>query len=172
MPPLLRKAVLATHIGTSVGWLGALLAYLTLDITVATGANIETVRGAAIAMDLLVRYAIVPLAIASVFIGIINALGTPWGLFRHYWVLAKLILTLFAAGVLFLQVASLRYLADLATAPEPHQLRGTLLHSVGGTVVLVTTLILSVFKPRGLTHYGWRQHRRSRASTAAPKPST
>src|SRR5215472_3440410 len=72
MPPLLRKAVLATHIGTSVGWLGALLAYLALDITVATGANIDTVRGAAIAMDLLVRYAIVPLAIASVFIGIIN----------------------------------------------------------------------------------------------------
>jgi hypothetical protein len=171
MPPVLRKTVLAAHVGTSVGWLGALLAYLALDLTVATSDTAGTVRAAAVAMGILVRYAIVPLAISSVLVGIINALGTPWGLFRHYWVLVKLVLTVFAAGVLLLQAESVEYMADPSGAPAPHQLQGTLLHSVGGTIVLVTTLILSVFKPRGLTRYGWRQQRRSRAPMVAAKPS-
>src|ERR687895_1295383 len=98
MPPRLRKAVLTAHVTTSVGWLGAVAAYLALDLVTVAGQDVTSVRGAYIAMDLIVRYAIVPLALAAVLIGIINALGTPWGLFRHYWVLVKLILTLVAAG--------------------------------------------------------------------------
>src|SRR5262245_49127508 len=94
LPPRLRKTVLVTHVATSVGWLGALAGYLALDITTATSTDIAAVRGAYLAMDVLVHYTIVPLALASVLIGTINALGSPWGLFRHYWVLVKLVLTL------------------------------------------------------------------------------
>jgi hypothetical protein len=169
MPPLLRKTVLVTHVATSVGWLGALLGYLALDITVATSADIGTVRGAYIGMSLLIRYAIVPLALATVVIGIINALGTPWGLFRHYWVLAKLILTLIAAGVLLTKPQEVSYLATAAQAlDDPRQLSDTLAHSIGGLIILITTLILSVFKPRGVTRYGWRKQRQAQAARLAP----
>ena len=99
-PPGLRKFVLLTHITTSVGWLGAVVAYLALDITATTGRDVQTVRAAYVAMDVTVSQVIVPLALASVLIGVVNALGTPWGLFRHYWILFKLLLTTSAATVL------------------------------------------------------------------------
>jgi hypothetical protein len=176
MPPWLRRAVLTTHIATSVGWLGAVLAYLALDVTTVAGRDATTVRGAYVAMELVVRYAIVPLALASVFVGIVNALGTPWGLFRHYWVLAKLLLTLVAALVLLREVASVAYLADLAVArPDPRNLGSTLPHSGGGLLILLTTTVLSVVKPRGLTRYGWRKRgqggRESRRSVGVPAGS-
>lgn len=164
MPPVLRKVVLTAHVTTSVGWLGAVIAYLALDITTVAGQDVDTVRGAYVGMGLAVRYAIVPLALASVLIGIINALGTPWGLFRHYWVLAKLVLTVVATLVLLQEMESVSDLADLATTnPDPRGLSSTLVHSGGGALILLTTAILSVFKPRGLTRYGWRrQHQRRR----------
>ncbi|GAA1439301.1 hypothetical protein [Nocardiopsis tropica] len=173
MPPRLRKAVLATHIATSVGWLGAVLAYLALDITVVTSQDISTVRGAYAAMEVTVLYAIVPLALASVLIGALTALGTRWGLFRHYWVLVKLLLTVFAATILLVEVQTVSFLAEAAaTSTDPRELPGTLPHSVGGLVVLLIILILSVFKPRGVTRYGWRkqneQRRNERARSTAP----
>ncbi|HCT76292.1 MAG TPA: DUF2269 domain-containing protein [Micromonosporaceae bacterium] len=165
MPPALRKIVLFTHVTTSVGWLGAVLAYLALDITTVASQDVATVRGAYIGMDLIVSYAIVPLAMASVLIGIINALGTTWGLFRHYWVVAKLILTVVATLVLLQETSSVSYLADLASAtPDPRTLSSTLPHSGGGLLILLTTAILSVFKPRGLTRYGWRKQQQQHAS--------
>lgn len=167
MPPPLRKAVLTAHVATSVGWFGALLGYVALDIITATVSGIATVRSAYVAMDVIVRYAIVPLAIASVLIGIVNALGTSWGLFRHYWVLVKLILTLVAAGVLLHEAATVAWLADLATStPDPGRLSSTLPHSIGGLIVLSLTLVLSVFKPRGLTRHGWRKQRQELAAAS------
>lgn len=158
--PTVRRTVLLIHVATSVGWLGALAGYLVLDITTTVGTGTTTVRAAYVAMNILVRYAIVPLALASVLVGVINALGTHWGLFRHYWVLIKLLLTLVATGVLLLKVQDVGYLATVATtSPDPRPLSSTLEHSVGGMVVLVTALVLSVFKPRGLTRYGWRKQR-------------
>lgn len=161
--PWLRKAVLTTHVTASVGWLGAVMAYLVLDITAVSSPDVPTVRGAYFAMDLLVRYAIVPLALASVLIGVVNALGTPWGLFRHYWVLLKLVLTLVAAGVLLAEADTVSALSDAAaSAADPRGLPGTLPHSVGGLIVLLAVTIPSVFKPKGLTRHGWRKQRQGR----------
>lgn len=162
MPPILRKVVLTAHVTTSVGWLGAVAAYLALDVAAATSRDVETVRGAYVGMALMIRYAIVPLALASVLIGIINALDTSWGLFRHYWVLVKLLLTVVATVVLLQEVSSVDYLADVARAStDPRALGSTLVHSGGGLLILFTAAILSVFKPRGLTRYGWRRQQES-----------
>ncbi|RKN50380.1 DUF2269 domain-containing protein [Micromonospora endolithica] len=165
MSPRLRKAVLTIHVATSVGWLGAVLAYLALDVTAVTSQSVQTVRGAYFAMEVIILYAIVPLALASVLVGTVNALGTPWGLFRHYWVLAKLLLTVFAATILLLETQTVSYLAQAAaSSPDPRGLPGTLLHSVGGLVMLLLTVILSVFKPQGVTRYGWRKQNEQRRS--------
>ena len=168
LSPGLRRAVLTTHVVTSVGWLGAVAAYIALDVTAVTGEDADLVRAAYLAMNVTVTYAIVPLAVASVVIGIVNALGTSWGLFRHYWVVVKLLLTVVATTVLLLETGTVRSLADAAgTAADPRDLPGTLPHSVGGLVTLLLVTVLSVYKPRGLTRYGWRRQRdeRRRAST-------
>jgi hypothetical protein len=39
----------------------------------------------------------------------------------------------------------------------------TLVHSVGGTAVLLVILVLNVSKPQGMTHYGWRKLQKERA---------
>jgi hypothetical protein len=163
LSPPLRKAVLTAHIVTSVGWLGAIVTYLALDITATGGQDAQLVRAAYQAMQLTVSHAIVPLALASVLIGIVNALGTPWGLVRHYWVLAKLLLTLVATTVLLLETSTVDHLARAAASgtADPRELPGTLPHSVGGLIVLLTAVFLSVFKPRGLTPYGWRHARKA-----------
>ena len=160
--PGVRKFVLTTHVVTSVGWLGAVVGFVVLDAAAITSQDGQTVRALWLARDLTVWYAIVPLALASVLIGVVNALSTPWGLFRHYWVLVKLLLTVVATVVLLEQAQSISYLADVAassSSPRP----GSLFHSIGGLVVLLLTTILSVFKPRGLTRYGWRKQQEQRA---------
>jgi hypothetical protein len=163
LPPGLRKAVLTAHVTTSVGWLGAVAAYLVLDIATRVSQDVTTVRGAYIAMELTVRYAIVPLALAAVLIGILNALGTPWGLFRHYWVLIKLGLTVVATWVLLQEASVVGRFADLAaTSADPRALGSTLVHSGGGLLILLTTTVLSVFRPRGVTRYGWRKQQERR----------
>lgn len=168
MPPRLRKAVLTMHVMTSVGWLGAVLAYIGLDVTAVISRDIERVQSAYLAMEMTISYAIVPLALASLIIGIINALGTSWGLCRHYWVLVKLLLTLVATAVLVLETQTIRSLAEAAgSGADPRGLPSTLPHSVGGLVVLLLVTILSIYKPRGQTRYGWRKQQEQRRNQSA-----
>jgi hypothetical protein len=173
MPAGLRKFALAAHLTLSVGWIGAVAAYMALDVAATTGQNAQTLRAAYLGMEVIARYVIVPLAVASLLTGLVMALGTTWGLFRHYWVLISLLLTLVATVVLLVEMQTISYLADMAADPttsgdELRAMGSTLGHSVGGTVVLLVILVLNVYKPRGVTRYGWRkqqQERRQRRAT-------
>ena len=158
MTPGLRKSVLTAHVVTGVGWLGAVAAYLVLDVTAVTTDNAPLARATYAGMELTIWYAIVPLASASVAIGVVNALGTPWGLFRHYWVVVKLLLTVFATIILMIEAQTVSRLADAAaSASDARGLPGTLPHSVGGLLILLLITVLAVVKPTGLTRYGWRK---------------
>jgi hypothetical protein len=166
MPPRLRKAMLAVHVGSSVGWLGAIAAYLALHVPALTGTEDQTVRAAYLMMEPVILFAVVPLAVASFLTGIVQSLGTPWGLFRHYWVLISLAMTTFAVTILLLHLPAVDELTDRAAAPDADvfTLDGDLFHSIGGLLVLLVPLVLNIFKPRGLTRYGWRKQQEQRAS--------
>jgi hypothetical protein len=175
MPPSLRKLVLAVHLTVSVGWVGAVAGYLALDVAAATTQGTGTLRAAYLGMDLISRFVVVPLAIASLVTGLIVSLGTKWGLFQHYWVVISFILTVVATLVLLMERDVISSFANVAadpaaTANELEALPTTLGHSVGGMIVLVVILVLNVYKPQGLTRYGWRklQSERPRA-TASPR---
>lgn len=163
MTPGFRKLILVAHITFSVGWIGAVAGFLALAIAGLTSHNVETVRAVYPAMELTARFVIVPLAFASLLSGIIQSLSTPWGLFRHYWVIAKLLLTVFATIVLLEKIPLIGYAArHAAETPLPGGvLRATglplLIHSVGGILVLLVITALSVYKPWGLTLYGRRK---------------
>lgn len=162
MAPGARKFWLALHLTVSVGWLGAIAAYIPFDVTAATGQDAATLRSAYLSMERIAGSVIVPLAIASVLTGVVVSLGTKWGLFRHYWVVISLLLTILATGVLLVETTTIRSLAAFAadratTVEEVRALPSTLVHSVGGTIVLLVILVLNVYKPRGLTKYGRRK---------------
>jgi hypothetical protein len=164
MTPSLRKLVLTTHITLSVAWIGAVAAFLALAIAGLTSHNVQVVRVAYPAMDLTARFVIVPLAFASLLSGLIQSLGTPWGLFRHYWVLAKFFLTVFATIVLLTKMpligSAARRAADttLSSADLHAAAMPLVVHAAGGILVLLVVTILSVYKPWGLTPYGQRKH--------------
>jgi len=173
MGPGLRRFVLTVHVTCAVGWLGAVVAYLALVLAALTRGDAQTVRAAWIGMEVIARFVIVPLALASVLIGLVNALGTSWGLFQHYWVLVKLVLTVLATVVLLLHMPTVTYHADVAAAADgaaPGGLTGELLHAGGGLMVLLVTTVLSVYKPRGLTRYGWRVARAAGGVTTSTTP--
>ena len=162
MSPPLRKAALAVHLTASVVWIGAVLAFLPLAVVGVSARDEEELHAAFTAMAWIVKYVIVPLALGSLLTGLVSALGTSWGLFRHYWVLVKLVLTTLAIAVLLVQVAPIERLAELAADPASSlaglpEARRPVIHAAGGLVVLVFIQLLGVYKPRGLTPRGWRE---------------
>jgi hypothetical protein len=171
MRPALRKFALATHLTCSVGWIGAVFAYLALDVTVATSQDPALVRAAWIGMGRVAAWAIVPLAFASLLTGLVMALGTKWGLFRHWWVLISFLLTVVATLVLLSESrvisGSAAIAADGTTSNEQLlALPTTLPHSLGGLTVLLVIQVLNVYKPQGMTRYGWRKQREERTALA------
>ena len=85
MPPSLRKLALTLHVTASVGWIGAVAAFLALAVVGLTSSDAPTVRGAYLVMEPAARLILLPLAYASLVTGLVQSLGTSWGLFRHYW---------------------------------------------------------------------------------------
>lgn len=177
MPPPLRKLVLAVHVTCSVGWLGAVIAYLVLDLTVASSHDPRLVRAAWSGMGLVVSWAIVPLALAALLTGLVMALGTKWGLFRHWWVLISLTLTVVATVVLLSEAGVVTRVAAMAADPSMSDgavlaFPPTLLHSVGGLAVLLVVQVLNVYKPQGVTPYGWRKQQEERQRLQARSTRT
>lgn len=169
MNPGVRKFALITHLTFSIGWIGAVVAYLALAVAVETSEDVATVRGAWLAMELIGWYVIVPLAVASLLTGLVMALGTKWGLFRHYWVMISFVLTIFATVVLLLHMPTVSSTAEVAQEAEGaslDRLEGDLLHPGIGSVVLLTIQALNIYKPPGLTRYGWRKQQEQHSAPA------
>ena len=171
MGPKTRKLGLTAHIASSVGWLGAVAAFFGLAVAGLASDSASTVRSVYIAMEATGWFVLVPLAVASLVTGLIQSLGTKWGLFRHYWVVVKLVINLVASVILVMYMQTLVDLADRATAAGPSAHLGGLrspspvLHAAGALALLVAASVLAVYKPRGLTRYGWRKQREERLAS-------
>lgn len=161
-----RKLVLTAHIACSVGWLGGVATSVVLALVGWLSPDGQLVRASYLTMELIGWYVLVPLSLASLVTGLINALGSAWGLFRHYWVLFKLLMNLFATTVLLLYMQTLGHFASiardiavlddgLATLRNP----SPVLHSSAALVLLLVATVLSVYKPKGVTGYGRRKLR-------------
>ena len=173
MAPVVRKLALTAHVTTSVGWLGAVAGFLALAIAGLASRDTDLVQGVYLAMDFLAWFVIVPLSIASLATGLIQALGTSWGLFRHYWVVAKLLLNVVSTIVLLLYIENIGHLADAVrdTSLSSGDLRAlrvqAVIHAGAALLLLLAAATLSVYKPRGLTRYGWRKQQELRHGSPA-----
>jgi hypothetical protein len=168
MPPRLRKLVYTAHVTTTVGWLGAVVVFLALAVVGLTSQDAQTVRGAYLVMEPAAWFVLVPLAFASLLTGIVQSLGTEWGLFRHYWVLFKLLITIFATIVLLIYMGTFSYMAGVAADPSADlgvvRNASPRLHAALALLVLLVATVLAVYKPRGMTRYGWRKQHQQRRS--------
>ena len=159
----LRKLALTAHVASSVGWLGAVAGFLALAIAGLNSQDAQKVRAAYLAMELIGWFVIVPLSFASPLTGLVQSLGTSWGLFRHYWVVIKFIITIPATLLLLLHMQPVGHLARVVeettiASGELAGLRVQLTADAGAAiVVLLVATTLSVYKPRGLTAYGRRK---------------
>ena len=177
MTPGSRKFALTVHVILSVGWLGAVVAYLALAIVGLTGHGAQMVRAAYLAMECIGWYVIVPFGLATLLAGLVESLGTPWGLFRHWWVLAKFLLTTGATIVLLRHMQAVTQMSGLAaettlsSADFRAQRIQLVVHAAGGLLVLLAATVLSIYKPWGMTPYGRRAQQEQRKVSVAERPS-
>lgn len=171
MSPGLRKLVLTAHVVTSVGWLGAVAATLALGVLGLTSRDAQTVRGAYLALEAMGWFVLLPLSVGSLVSGVVQSLGTKWGLFRHYWVVFKLLINVVASVVLLTYMRTLGFFADVAARAAPSggdlgvlRSPSVVIHASGALLLLLVATILAVYKPRGMTRYGWRKQQGQRAA--------
>ena len=171
MPPRVRRLALAVHLTSSIGWIGAAVAYVPLVVVVLSNDDQRVVRDAILVMNSVDWFVIVPLAYLALATGLVMSLATPWGIFRHWWVVFSLLLTLAAVFVLTEYSLSLSAMAAVASkATLSHSDLGMLkdpghaVHNLGGIVVLLVVAVLNTYKPQGVTPHGWRKQQERRVA--------
>jgi len=159
MAQALRKLGLSLHVVLSVGWAGAVGAFLTLAVA-SFSSDASVARAAYLMMGVVGRGALLPLSIGALVSGIVQSLGTRWGLFRHYWVVVKLVLTSLAVAGLFVhQTTAITEAVRLAADAAAPVLASGRLKELGAQLLADSALALSallaitliaVYKPWGL----------------------
>ncbi|PYI52456.1 hypothetical protein [Paenibacillus flagellatus] len=154
-----KQAIVILHVLAVVCWLGGAMVMLLLGTHMLKAENGEQLYYTLDNMHLIdvvfIRYT----ALAALLTGIILSVWTNWGLFKHYWILTKLILTLMLIGfgIEFMgdwlsQIVRIakqeRFLALSDTA-----FRNASYSLIGGAIANIVSLIfmtaLSYFKPFG-----------------------
>jgi hypothetical protein len=171
MTPALRRFTFTTHITSSVGWVGAALAFLALAVIGFTTDDPAKARGAYLLMAPAAWFVLVPLAHASLLSGIVLSLGTTWGLFRYNWVVLKLGITVFATVVLLIYMGTFREMAGVAADPvlDMAVVRNAspIVHTILALILLLAATVLGVYKPFGMTDYGRRKHSEQRQAVSS-----
>ena len=139
----MRKLVLTVHVVTAVGWLGVDLVMLTFGIAGLAGADPNLVYPA---QSLIGRVLFTPLSAVVWLVGVLNALLTPWGLVKHWWVVVKLAVTTL---MLFLVTFLLFPQLSTGVIPEgPDRINRVVAPAVSTSLMIFAT-VLSTYKPWG-----------------------
>jgi hypothetical protein len=156
----LRKWLVAAHILVGVGWFGIVAAKLVLEIVATPTGERDIARAGYVFLAALDRAVFPPAAIATLITGIVLSVGTAWGLFRYWWIVVKLALTIavIVTGVAFVGAwtqAAMTPAADTAVGATSRWLIGA---AVAHLLMLGAATVISVIKP-------WGQIRPARAAT-------
>ena len=178
MTPGLRKFVRMLHITFTVGWLGAVAGFFALALAGLNSQDVQMVSAAYLAMKLITWYVIVPFSFIPLLLtGPLLSLGTPWGLFRHYWIIAKFLINVLSTLILVVHLQPINYLsrvaveATLSNADRSIQIQMVIASGVA-VVALLVAIALAVYKPRGMTPYGWRKQYEERTESPGVDAAT
>jgi hypothetical protein len=171
MTPGPRKFLLTLHVVASVGWVGAVTVFLALAVVGLLSPDPQVLRASYIAMDLTYRTVLLPLGLASLTTGVVSSLATDWGLFRYYWIVVKLLVTVPAIILMLVHMQPVGYMADIVSTMAPSSadfggLRIRLVaYAIAALMVLLIATALSTYKPRGKTRYAQTRGMEQSAST-------
>lgn len=162
--PATRKLLMIVHIVSSVALVGEVWGLVLLNVTATLTGDGTLANSAYRLMGVLVFGGGIPLSVTALASGIALALGSRWGLARHYWVFAKLLLLVgvVLAGMLLFTPEAMAD-ATAGGAPPPAG-RGWWQVAVvsGQLAMLLTATALSVLKPR--RRIAWRRTRAAERS--------
>ena len=151
LSPGARKLTLTAHVAAGVGWLGV---HVVLVLLAALGLTTgdDTVLDAVYLTAGEIVWLVFPFAAISLLTGVVLAVGTAWGLFRHAWVTAKLIINVAMLAVSGAVLS--RFVGEAADRARDGADVGDLgprilVGSTAGSVLLVVATALSVYRPRG-----------------------
>lgn len=155
--PATRKTILVLHIISGIGWMGVDMALFVLLMTAHSSSDATLVVSSFNAIRIIVPVAVPTLSISILVTGLILGLGTPWGVFRYWWVLVKLILSTIMTVLVFIalvpgvnEIAGLDLTmtsADAVRASLGPIADGLMFPPVVSFLMLATATILSIFKP-------------------------
>ncbi|MGO1051790.1 hypothetical protein [Crossiella sp. CA198] len=141
------------HLGSGVGWFGVALCQLVLNIigrtTADAGLRVATHK-IGHTLDI---WLLIPLVLLALVSGVVLAWRSNWGVFRHWWIVVKLVATIvlmvFSAIWLGGWIGAAAELA-LAQGPPYFEVRNKLLGgSIFNNVSILLMVVISVFKPWG-----------------------
>jgi hypothetical protein len=170
----IRKGALTAHIACSVGWFGAVFSFLALALAGLLSQDLQVVRAAYLSMSMIGWWVIVPLSFASIATGLVQVFSTSWGLVRHYWVMLKFMISIVATSLLLLHLQPVNRIASVAAAgplsnTDLRELRiAVAADAASALLALIAALSLAVYKPKGMTSYGWRRQQ-PRAAQVDPR---
>jgi hypothetical protein len=148
-----RQTLKTIHIVSGVGLLGTTAATLLLAVTATTSDDPASSREIYRLMSLQSAVFGIPLSLLALSSGILLGLATRWGVLRHWWTTAKLILILgvIVNGSLMIGPS----VDDLRHGPPAAGTETRLVIAAAGSLaMLLSTTTLSVFKPRGRVRRG------------------
>lgn len=149
LSPSVRKVLVAAHVLVGVGWFGITFAKLVLEIVAFRTGNPDVSRVGLMFMQALDRAVFPPVALATLATGVILSVGTAWGLFKHWWIVVKLVLTIgvIVTGVAF--VGAWTEAAARGPAADPAASLRLIGAAVVHTLMLAAATVISVLKPWG-----------------------
>ncbi|MCC6381077.1 MAG: hypothetical protein IT304_01135 [Dehalococcoidia bacterium] len=166
LSPAWRKAALTLHVVASVALIGTTASVVILAVRAASAESAEA-RALYESAGVLAFALAIPFSMASLASGLLLGFGTPWGVLRYYWVVAKMALLLAIILVGALGVGpSLQDLADRAAEGGAGAALGSrrwqlALLGAANLLFAVAAVVLSIFKPWGRI----RSHRPATTST-------
>ncbi|TDC97742.1 hypothetical protein [Actinomadura sp. 7K507] len=148
--PSTRKLITVVHVVSSVALLGEVWVLVLLNLTATQTSDAALAHSAYRLMSVLVFGGGIPLSFISLFSGIALGLGSRWGVARHYWVFAKLLLLIgvvLVGMVLFTPEVMADATAGGASPSAGRQWTQVAVVSAQAVMLLAATA-LSVYKPR------------------------
>jgi hypothetical protein len=150
-----QKFNLVLHVALSVGWFGAVVVFLALSISGMQANTTLDMISAYSAMETAALVIIVPACIGSLLTGVLQSVGTRWGLIKHYWISTKLLLTVIGTTLLFLHLEPISVLASqvpataLLTEQYDWMRVNLVIEAIAASVLLLFATVISYYKPWG-----------------------
>ncbi|MCF6467942.1 hypothetical protein FAF44_05925 [Nonomuraea sp. MG754425] len=150
MRPRIRKTVLVVHVIAAVALLGEVWALVVLNTAATLAEEPELAHAAYRLMPFLVFAGGIPLSLTALATGVTLGLSSHWGVFRHSWVAAKLVLILgvICLGAFLFDPVGMAAATAGGRGVATDRQWGQVAVPAAQLVMLVTATALSVFKPR------------------------